>query len=51
MLGDLNRLTGAGHLQAAQQVRDLWSGQRRSIADGFISAGVEGNGVAMLRLK
>jgi hypothetical protein len=32
------------------EARDLWTGQKRSITDGVISARVEGHGVAMLRL-
>jgi alpha-galactosidase len=35
----------------ALEVRDLWTGQSRSITDGVIAARVEGHGVAMLRTR
>jgi hypothetical protein len=33
------------------EVRDLWSGEKRSITDGVISARVAGHGVVMVRLS
>jgi alpha-galactosidase len=46
------RVTAAelGASKNALEVVDLWTGQRRSITDGVLSARVEGHGVAMLRL-
>ena len=38
-----------GSSKNALEARDLWTGQRRSITEGVISACVEGHGVAMLR--
>jgi alpha-galactosidase len=39
-----------GSPKNAPEARDRWTGQRRSITDGVISARVEGHGVAMLRM-
>lgn len=46
------RVTAAelGLSKDALEAQDLWTGQRRSIRDGVISARVEGHAVAMLRL-
>ena len=39
-----------GSAKNALEVRDLWTGQKRSITDGVISARVEGHGLAMLQV-
>jgi alpha-galactosidase len=39
-----------GWSKQALEARDLWTGQRRSVTDGVISARVQGHGVAMFRL-
>jgi len=33
------------------EVRDLWSGESREVADGVISASIEPHGVTILRIK
>jgi alpha-galactosidase len=46
------RVTAAdlGWPSNAVEVQDLWTGQRRSVTDGVISARVEGHAVVMLRI-
>jgi hypothetical protein len=43
--------TELGLSKGAVDVRDLWTGQSRTVADGIVTSRVEGHGVTLLRLR